>query len=338
MTKRKSGLRLAWENLVDRVESWFGQQELALPPEPIGQKPAPVNKRVSLIIHNPRVPSMGGMKLNQALKWNDPDQLCAGYISDLKESSYGYANYEIVERIEVDKFPVKADGFVYSADEFVNAWKARKGFHEPDAVSYDALLEEFDMVGKIDRNEADEIWLFAFPFGGYYESIMAGPGAFWCNAPPLKQTDYASRRFVIMGFSYQRGIGEMLENFGHRAESIMKHTFRNQRGEDNLWEKFIRHEFKNPGQAEVGWMHYAPNSVRDYDWGNKTPVKSRWHTWLSFPNLEGEEHICDCADWGNGDIRLHHKWWFKLLPHITGSADGISYNWWQYIVDPNLVR
>jgi hypothetical protein len=324
-----------WDNFI----RWLNQEGVEeAPVQPVGQRPAPVHKRVSLIIHNPRVPSAGGGKLNEVLRWNDPDKLCAGYIGDLKEVSYGYANYEIVERIEVDKFPRKADGFVYTADEFVNAWRARKGFHEPDAVDYDALIAEFDMIGKIDRNEVDEIWLFAFPFAGYYESIMGGPGAFWCNAPPLTQTSHASRRFVIMGFSYQRGIGEMLENFGHRAESIMKYTFRHTRGSDNLWEKFFRHEFKNPGQAEVGWMHYAPNSARDYDWGNKTPVRSRWRTWRNFPNLEGEAQIVDCSDWGNGDIRLHHKWWFKLLPHVTGAADGVSYNWWQYIVDPNFVR
>ncbi len=167
---------------------------------------------------------------------------------------------------------------------------------------------------------------------------MGGPGAFWCNAPPLTQTAHASRRFVIMGFNYQRGVGEMLENFGHRAESIMKYTFRRERGDDNLWERFIRHEFKDPGQAEVGWMHYAPNSERDYDWGNKRKVLSRWRTWRNFPNLEGEAETVDCRDWGDGDIRLHHKWWFELLPKIGGSANRIAYNWWQYIVDPNLVR
>lgn len=329
-----------FKGLLNTVRGWFRPppHPSEVSTQPVGQRPAPVTKRVSMIIHNPRVPSAGGEKLNKVLKWNDPDQLSTVYIGDVKEISYGYANYEIVERIEVDKFPRKADGFSYTADAFVAAWKARTGFHQPDAVDYDALLEEFDMIGKIDRNEVDEFWLFAFPYAGYYESIMGGPGAFWCNAPPLTQTAHASRRFVIMGFNYQRGVGEMLENLGHRAESIMKYTFRHTRGEDNLWEKFIRHEFKNPGQAEVGWMHYAPNSVRDYDWGNKTPVKSRWRTWQNFPNLEGSAEIVDCSDWGNGDIRLHHKWWFKLLPHITGAANGISYNWWQYIIDPNLVR
>ncbi len=306
--------------------------------QPVGQKPEPVTRRVSLIIHNPTVPGADRQRLNKVLKWGDPDALAAAYINDLREISYGYCNYEIVERQEVDKFPRKQDGFTYKADDFVAAWKAREGFHQPDAVDYDALLAEFDMISKVNSGAVDEFWLFAFPYAGYYESIMGGPGAFWCNAPPLQQTAHAKRRFVIMGFNYQRGVGEMLEAFGHRAESIMKYTFRNKKGADNLWQRFIRYDQTDKGQAEVGLMHFAPNSVRDYDWGNTTRVASRCDNWLNFPDLSGAPRIVDCNDWGKGDIRAHHQWWFRRLPHITGADNGIAYNWWQYIVDPNLVR
>ena len=335
MANRKGGFL---DRLGDLFDRGFGFLRQEVVDEPAGGLPEPVTRRVSLIIHNPRIPSAGNKPLQEALGWNQVDKLVEGYIADLRECSHGYLNYEVVERITVDKFPRKADGFTYQADDFMKAWKARKGFHAADLVDYYALLDEFDMIAKVDADQVDEFWLFAFPYAGYYESIMAGPGAFWCNSPPLTETGHASRRFVIMGFNYERGVGEMLESFGHRAESIMKHTFRRERGEDNLWERYFRHEYKNPGQAEVGWMHYAPNSERDYDWGNKRRVLSRWRTWRNFPNLEGEAEWVDCRDWGNGDIRLHHKWWFTLLPHITGSAGGIDYNWWKYIVDPNEVR
>lgn len=334
MAKRK-GFFGSLHDLFDRGIN-FLQGESAN--EPTGDKPEPVTRRVSVIIHNPRIPSAGNELLSKALGWNDVDKLLEGYISDLRECSHGYLNYEVVETITVDKFPRKADGFAYQPDDFMTAWRARKGFHDPDLVDYHALIDEFDMIRKVDENKVDEFWLFAFPYAGYYESLMVGPGAFWCNSPPLTGAEHASRKFIIMGFNYERGVGEMLENFGHRAESIMKHTYRRKKGDDNLWERFFRHEFKNPGQAEVGWMHYAPNSERDYDWGNKRRVLSRWRTWQNFPNLEGEAEWVDCRDWGNGDIRLHHKWWFTLLPHITGSAKGIDYNWWKYIVDPNTVR
>ena len=74
---------------------------------------SPVQRRVSLIIHSPTLPSAGGRKLQELFHWNDPDRLVRGFIRDLAECSYGAARFEVVERLEVDEFPVKADGFRY---------------------------------------------------------------------------------------------------------------------------------------------------------------------------------------------------------------------------------
>ena len=306
---------------------------------PVGNKPKPVHRKVLKIVHNARIPSEGNRKLSEVLGWNNHKQLAAGYISDLRRISYGYANYQVVDEIEVDGFPVKIDGFAYTGDQFVRLWRARRGFHKPDAVDYMRLVRKFNIIERVNSGEIDEVWLFAFPYAGYYESIMAGPGAFWCNAPALKGTEHAKRRFVIMGYNYQRGVGEMLENLGHRAESIMRHVYRGTRGDANLWERFTRYDQTHPGKAEVGMMHFAPNSIKDYDWGNKTKVPSTCDNWLKFPDIDSAPpRIVDCSDWGHGDIRAHHKWWFKRLPHITGEENGISYNWWKYIIDPNTVR
>ncbi|VAW35064.1 hypothetical protein MNBD_CHLOROFLEXI01-5204, partial [hydrothermal vent metagenome] len=92
----------------------------------------PVHPKVLLIIHNPRVPSHGGQRLQAVLRWQNPDELAAQYIYDVAAASFGYANYQIVERIEVDGFPLKEDGFVYDADGYVQRWLTRSGFHKPD--------------------------------------------------------------------------------------------------------------------------------------------------------------------------------------------------------------
>ena len=142
-------------------------------------------RRVLSIIHNPLLRTQGNRKLNQVLGWNDPDVLMQRYIQDVREASLAYAQFEIVERIDVDGFPIKADGFRYTEESFLRCWRARSGFHQPDLVDYHALLDEFGVIRKINSDAIDEVWLFGFPYAGYYESIMAGPGAFWCNAPPL---------------------------------------------------------------------------------------------------------------------------------------------------------
>lgn len=295
--------------------------------------PSPIHPRVLCIIHNPKVPSQGGRKLADVSGWQNPDRLAQQYIADVQDASYGYVRYAIGERIEVDGCPVKADGFVYTADDYVRHWFARGGWHQPDGVDYGRILSEFDIINRINDNRIDEVWLFGFPYAGYYESIMVGPGAFWCNAPPLENRQ-ARRRFVIMGFNYERGVGEMLENLGHRAESIMQYVYRGQRGQANLWERFTRYDKTHPGQAECGNVHFAPNSLRDYDWGNPRSVPSRCDTWLHFPDLSGAPRSVNCREWGNGDIRQHHLWWLRHLPHVTGATNDISHNWWEYIITP----
>lgn len=323
------------------IRSLFGltnpnSQPPAQPTPGDAAAPAPVKPGVLVIVHNPIIAAKGGLKAQQAYGWQDPDKLVGGYCDDLRLCSHGYLNYQIVERIEVDGFPLKKDGYRYTPDTFHQAWNSRK-FYQPDAVDYLAIVREFNLIDRINSGVIDEVWLMGFPYCGYYESIMAGPGAFWCNAPALTGTEQASRRFVIMGFNYERGVGEMLENFGHRTESMMRKVYEKKQGDANLWERYIRFDKKFPGQAEVGNVHFAPNSEKDYDWGNKRPVMSRADTWLTFPDLSGPGRTMTCADWGNGDIRLHHRWWLERLPHVTGETDGISHNWWEYAVDPNRV-
>jgi hypothetical protein len=296
-----------------------------------------VHPKVLVIVHNAKVPSAGGRRLNDVLGWNDPAPLINGYIADLKKISDGYVNYNVVDTILVDGFPVKEDGYNYKADDFVKFWREKKGFHQPDWMDYNKLVNEFDLTERVNQDKVDEVWMFGFPYAGYYESRMVGKDPFWCNAPGLEDRK-AKRRYVIMGYNYQRGVGEMLENLGHRAESIIKYTFRDKKGKDNLWEKFSRYEDTHPGQAEVGTMHFAPNSQKDYDWGNTRSVTSRCDTWLNFPNLSGEAKKVTCKNWGDGDIRKHHQWWFERIPHVTGDTAGISNNWWQYIIDPERVR
>ncbi len=305
--------------------------------------PQPIHSRVLTITHDPHVPRERGRRLHEVLRWNDPDDLARRYVADVREASHGLINYEIVAQRASDSFPAKLDGFAYSVDSYLASWRARSGFHHPDAVDYHRLLAEFDVIPQVKSGAIDEVWLFGFPYAGYYESIMVGPGAFWCNAPPLAapgpfshrgltRPPAAQRRVVVMGFNYERGVGEMLEDLGHRAESILAKVYDGVRGDANLWERFTRYDLTHPGRAECGNVHFAPSSLRDYDWGNRRPVLSRCDDWLNFPDFKGAVRTVDCRDWGNGDIRLHHLWWFRHFPHHLGETAGRLNNWWEYVI------
>ncbi|ABY33902.1 MAG TPA: hypothetical protein DEF43_00285 [Chloroflexus aurantiacus] len=317
--------------MLDWLLNWGNRPKAGAQPTIVrGDRPGvPIPLNVALIVHDPPIPERGNLPLSKVMGWYDPEVLAAQYIADLRICSGGIADYRIVVRRTFTDFPVKIDGFRYNSATYLAAWERRIPFHQPDEADYERLLAEIGLGDAIDRGEIDEIWLFGFPYAGYYESRMIGPAAFWCNAPPLHIP--AARRYIVMGFNVERDVGCMLENFGHRVESIMTYVYRHHPAERNLWTRFTRLD-------ECGNVHFAPSSTRDYDWGNPRRVESRADAWYQFPDLSAPPRLMDCAEWGNGDMRLHHLWWLDHLPRVAGETDGVLNNWWHYILQPWVVQ
>jgi hypothetical protein len=305
-------------------------------PEPVIEPARMVTSRVLLVIFDPVMDPFSGERLSHKMNWRSVDDLVSGFIADIADTSRGLARYQVVERIELNEFPAKTDGFCYDPLSIMAVLSGGVP-HSPAMVDYQAILKEFNIVERVNNRDIDEVWLFAFPHAGFYESRMAGQGAFWCNSPVLEHTSSCSRKFVIMGFSYERQVGEMLESFGHRSESILAKIFENSSPGSNLFERFLHYDKLSPGHAEVGSIHFAPNSESDYDWNNPRLVLSHCDDWIHFPAAAGPARQVNSDEWGNGDIRLHHKWWLRHLPKVAGQTDGIANNWWQYIMNPNLI-
>ena len=330
--------------LQDTFNTIFGGKK----PEPPAHPPMPpdnllepaqiVNNRVLLIVYDPVMDQASGTKLARYQSWNRIEELTNVFMADILQVSGGMARYQIAKRIELNEFPAKIHGFRFSPQMYKDVLAGAASPHMSQEVDYHAILAKFNIIQQVFNNEIDEVWIFAFPHAGFYESVMAGKGAFWCNAPALINTGDCPRRFIIMGFSYERGVGEMLENFGHRSESIMTKIFEHLNGEANPWQRFTRTDITSPGIADIGTIHFAPNSDRDYDWNNPRFVPSNCHDWFNFPNLRGDVRLVNASEWGSGDIRLHHKWWLKHIPHVAGRINGIHNNWWQYIMDVNRIR
>jgi hypothetical protein len=308
-------------------------------PKDSDTEPAQISlSRVLVIVYDPVMDKTTGATLSQQQNWYRPADLITGFMADLTQVSAGLARYQIVQRIDVDEFPTKSDGFQYSPKNYMDVINQRTPSHGPDNVNYAEILSKYNILQRVAGNEIDEVWVFAFPHAGFYESIMGGPGAFWCNASPLNNASASKRRFVVMGFSYERQVGEMLEGYCHRAESIMTKVFSKTTGTANLWQRFTLYDKLAPGKAACGTVHFAPNSQKDYDWNNPTPVKSECYDWqLNFPNFKGDIRMVGPAEWGSGDIRAHHKWWLNHFPGVAGRKNGVHNNWWQYVVNPQNV-
>jgi hypothetical protein len=296
-----------------------------------------VTSRVLLVIYDPIVDA-AGTKLSQQMKWNRPDDLANAFIQDIQETSRGLARYQIVERTELNEFPALVDGFRYDPASYLAVIKKTQPAHKPETADYQAILTGLNVLPRIASREIDEVWLMAFPQAGFYESTMCGAGAFWCNSQPQAWSSGCKRLFVVMGFSFERGGGEMLHSFGHRAESILQKTFAKTSGPANLYQRFSLYDKEAPGQAAVGTIHFTPNSESDYDYNNPRQVASSCYDWYNFPAFKNDVRQVNADEWGNGDMHLLHKWWLNHLPKVAGRTSGVANNWWQYVMDPNYVN
>ena len=286
--------------------------------------------KVLMIVHDPWM--QPNVRLHQVMRWHNPYHLAETYMADMARASHGQVRYQIVETIDAPWFPAKVDGFRYDAESYLTGWRSQR-MHHPDALDYRRRIEQFQLVERYNRGDFDEVWVFSFPYAGEYESIMIGPTAVWCNAPALVMPELRGN-MVMMGFNFERDVGCMLENFGHRVESLLAaHATRN----PNLatwWQAFSAYDRQNPGQSGCGNVHFAPNSDHDYDWGNRRQVYASCDWWRQFPHGgERTARLVDCRDWGNGDMRAHHLWWLQHLPHHPAQVQGMWGDWWRYVMD-----
>lgn len=310
-----------------------------------------VAQKVMVLNFDPVFQQAGGLEQHDLVSaWNDPDSLAKQYILDMDKASHGNAVYEIVEWNDLNELPRSTSGFSYSVNEYYNtlqralkenAYWDYEGWRQPSGFDfdYDYYLKMFDVYQKVEKGDVDEVWIFTGPCTGVvaYESIMIGRGAYFCNSSPMIRQDCPA--FVCYVFNYERDVGCMLEDAGHRMESIMTHVYgrwdyNQPLNQMNDWELFTLYDKVSSGNAACGNVHFAPNSKRDYDWGNSTEVSSTCNDWTNYPELSGKSGKVNCSVWGNGDIRLHHIWWFDLVPHVDGIKNGVYNNWWRYFLYP----
>jgi hypothetical protein len=300
--------------------------------------PPPTSELKVLVLNfDPVVEPASGKRLHQEFRWNDPRKLAEEHAADVNEASGGRIEFKIVEWIDLDEFPVKVDGFAYTLPQFLETWRAKKGFHQPDQADYPKLIAENRLVEKVESGEIDETWWFGFPYCGFGESAMAGRGAFGINGPSFDAPKVKCKRpFAIMGFNYERGPAEMIHNLCHRTEATMSRIFGGWQTDrlDHDWARFAANAHQSNGVAAAGTCHYPPNAVKDYDYANKDFVESSADDWKTYPKLTGAKMQVNCENWGGPDYQRNYlKWWFARLPRTPGvnPESGRLNDWWEYV-------
>lgn len=289
----------------------------------IGQK----TSKVLVIDFNPTLSD--GKTLSVDRNWSDPQTLETQYSQKLSQLSNSYANFQIENRVTVNAFPQLADGFTYTESTYLSCLTNNSNCHQPTMVDYLKILNDYHVCDMVNSGQIDELWLWGGPWFGYWEAVMAGPTAFNTNAPPISGSK-CTKNLNIMGFSYERGLPEMLEDFGHRFEGTMTNVFTNKG--INLWTNFEKNNRNAPGSANCGTVHIPPNGTTDYDWSNTAQVSNNCEDWLNYPNLTGTTQTFGCEKWGCTDEGWK-EYWLGHIPKAPSSTNGTWDNWWKYVLD-----
>jgi hypothetical protein len=222
----------------------------------------------------------------------------------MKKASQDILVYQVVETLVAPEYPPLLDGRQYTDSTFTDvladpkrALRDAKGNYL--LADYNRIIQKFDLLQKVASGQIDEVWMFGGPYFGFYESRMVGKGAFWCNGPAMERD---CRRFVIMGFNYERDVKEMIHDYGHRSESLLaKHfdsetylrkTYRLQStpAPFNVYEQFLLDHgtvHRKPGGREYDQDEFAWLAAMKPEWWPPTidpnlvrmPQRSGWKPW-----------------------------------------------------------
>ena len=333
--------------------------------------PNPKTLNVLVIEQDPFLKAKDNVRSSVFLK-QDKDVVVSDLVDDLVYSSHGNIQVIIVKKEHLDEFatfksPMTLHNGSVSNQLDEETWLEimKNGWYgfwdhpivksiKPFSYDYNYLIDKFNLIERKNNNEFDEVWLVNVDPMNTYESIMVGSTAYWINGSPIIKN---ATNFKIINVSISRP-DVNFECFGHAAENILGKVFdsryKSYRKNDytvdkiedlNLWERFTLNEYATPGYSSAGNVHFAPNSVADYNWENDSIVNSSWIDWLEYPKLTGKTKVSNSKDWvpftskAFSAARQHHRWWFALMPHLCEgrTKEGYSNNWWDYLYNGDYV-
>ena len=299
-----------------------------------------------LLIFDPILASKNGQKLTEYKRWHNPFVLANEAISWLKSVTGNRVNYSVVSTIEENSeaaFLKKVDGFKYTEQSYLDVVDSGFSPHRPDIADYYEIINNYQICERLNNGEIDELWMFGGPWFGFYESRLAGPDSFNYNSPPLTGTS-CKKTLPIMGYSYERGMKEIIHDFGHRTEATMSKVYGSWQQNRTLhnWDKFGLVAVQSPsfGYSGCGTTHYTPTSQGAYIYDDRSLTSSFCDEFSNYPNMSEPENVLKevtCETWGCNELG-YYEWWFGHLPGFKGiGTDGKLNDWWVYLVDPSSV-
>jgi hypothetical protein len=321
------------------------------------EKAKPMTIKVALVLQDPAISSQGFTRIHELFKWRDPVLLSNKLIFHFREATDSVVNFQIVETVKDGPLFTRYHGSFMTASQYYTllkepGWTSLRNAADSGKLWFDyrECVKYHDYDDKRNSGQIDEVWVFAGPYLGMYESQLMGPNAFWWNSPPIRDGTALKKLLSVMGLNYERGVDQAFHSFGHRVESALVEAYRQAQGrpwnprsmDPTPWDLFTRIDKDLPGQAHVGNIHFPPNGVRDYDYGNIRTVRSYAENWYRYPYLFSQATDVNVNTWiyapgdplAEGQDHLGYlRWWYGHLPRYVGVSDGVLNNWWHYALD-----
>lgn len=299
--------------------------------------------KVVVVIYDPVLEVHGGKRLTEWLGANDPVEFSQILVDVIRDASWGYINYEIVDVIRVDGYTKKVDGFRYDDESYLEVRRTKQW--QPATTSYRAVLEENGLVERFQKEGITELWLWGADGFHFDEFAFYVPGRYERYGPtdnpwlyrPYDIPKELGRTTWVMGFNVEVGADNMIHSYVHRVESIMALAFGDgvwdPQTKRDPWNVFSYLEMDAPGNPSmVGNCHVPPNGQSGYDYDNRRKVLSWADHWARYPDLRGEPRVTSSWSWGKNQFG-YMRWILGHLPKGPGHTEWGYDNWWVYVAN-----
>ena len=260
-------------------------------------------------------------------------------IQAMEEGCHETIAYRIVGRIEVNEgYPL-----TFGTD-------FRPSGYNPPLVDYKAILNRFNLNSWLAQG-VNQIWIWGYHGDKVvlWESCMASSYGNISNSDRNKNElpIVPGKSYTVFNFNYGRDVASSVESLTHQIEAVLNFVDGRDTTPREVWDSllfwgyFVGSNFSHKmlprnGVYRCGWVHYCPNSVKDYDWFNPRVVTSDIGDWR--PEGGGATAEVSAATWSaTDDGGLAWKIaWMKAIPRanngLTFRGKAVA-NWWEFIGD-----
>ncbi|HEY3268388.1 MAG TPA: hypothetical protein VGM37_15825 [Armatimonadota bacterium] len=299
--------------------------------------------KVIVLIYDPKLPSEGGKRLTEFVKANDPVEYSHILVDAVRQASWGYINYKIVDIIRVDGFPRKVDGFLYTPESFLEVRKTQNW--QPSTSSYRGFFVDNNLLNRVKKENITELWVWGASGMHFDEFAMYIPNRYARYAPTDNEWFYRpydippeiGHTMWVMGFNYEVGSDNMIHSYTHRVESMAAlgpaDGIWDTVNKRDPWNVFSWLEMDHKGTPSmVGNCHVPPNGESGYDYNNKRKVESWADNWANYPDLRGPARTIGSEEWCYNQ-HGYQRWILEHLPKYPGYTRYGYNNWWVYIAN-----